>query len=74
MGAVIGEWLGGNRGLGIYMTRATKSFQTAHVFAVIIVIILLSMSIFGVVAVLDRIFLKWHYQKVDEYEDLQNTK
>lgn len=74
MGAVIGEWLGGNRGLGIYMTRATKSFQTAHVFAVIIVIVLLSMSIFGVVALLDRVFLKWHYQKVDEYEDLrQNT-
>ncbi len=67
MGAVIGEWLGGAAGLGIYMTRATKSFQTAHVFAVIIVIIALSMALFGIVAALDRFFLSWRYQHHDEY-------
>lgn len=67
MGAVIGEWLGGNAGLGIYMTRATKSYQTAHVFAVIIVIVLLSMLLFGIVALLDRILLRWKYQHEDEY-------
>lgn len=67
MGAVIGEWLGGSAGLGIYMTRATKSFHTAHVFAVIIVIIALSMLLFGIVALLDRIFLSWRYQHKDEY-------
>lgn len=67
MGAVIGEWLGGSAGLGIYMTRATKSFQTAHVFAVIGVIIALSMTLFGIVAILDRIFLSWRYQHQDEY-------
>lgn len=67
MGAVIGEWLGGKAGLGIYMTRATKSFQTAHVFAAIIVIIAVSMALFGIVAVLDRIFLSWRYQHQDEY-------
>ena len=69
MGAVLGEWLGGNAGLGIYMTRATKSFQTAHVFAVILLIVLLSMSLFGVVSILDRWFLSWHYRKQAEYED-----
>jgi len=67
MGAVIGEWLGGSAGLGIYMTRATKSFQTAHVFAVIGVIIALSMALFGIVAILDRVFLSWRYQHHDEY-------
>lgn len=67
MGAVIGEWLGGSAGLGIYMTRSTKSFQTAHVFAVIIIIILLSMAFFAIVAALDRIFLSWRYQHQDEY-------
>jgi ABC-type nitrate/sulfonate/bicarbonate transport system permease component len=67
MGAVIGEWLGGSAGLGIYMTRATKSFHTAHVFAVIIVIVLVSMTLFGIVAALDRFFLSWRYQHKDEY-------
>ena len=69
MGAVIGEWLGGKAGLGIYMTRATKSFQTAHVFAVILIIVALSMALFGLVALLDRILLAWHYKKQAEYED-----
>lgn len=67
MAAVIGEWLGGSAGLGIYMTRATKAYQTAHVFAVILVIIALSMLLFGVVALLDRLLLSWKYQKEDEY-------
>jgi len=69
MGAVIGEWLGGNAGLGIYLTRATKSFRTAHVFAAIVVIILLSLLMFGCVALLDRLLLGWHYKKLDEFED-----
>jgi ABC-type nitrate/sulfonate/bicarbonate transport system permease component len=67
MAAVIGEWLGGSAGLGIYMTRATKSFQTADVFAVIFVIIVLSMALFGLVAALDRFFLSWRYRHQDEY-------
>ncbi len=67
MGAVIGEWLGGSSGLGIYMTRATKSYQTAHVFAVILVIIALSMSLFGIVALLDRLLLSWKYYGEEQY-------
>ena len=69
MGAVIGEWLGGNAGLGIYLTRSTKSFRTEQVFAAIFLIILLSLFLFGIVALLDRLLLGWHYKKLDEYED-----
>ena len=71
MGAVIGEWLGGTSGLGIYMTRATKSYQTAHIFAVIIVIVAVSLALFGIVALLDRILLKWKYHPIDEYLEPQ---
>jgi len=74
MGAVIGEWLGGSSGLGIYMTRATKSYQTAHVFAVIIVIVVLSMALFGLVAFFDRILLSWRYSRTDEYLEPQSNK
>lgn len=70
MGAVFGEWLGGNAGMGIYLTRATKSFRTAHVFAAIITIVLLSLLLFGVVYLLDRLILAWQYKKIDEYEDM----
>ncbi len=30
MGAIIGEWLGGSIGLGVYMTRMMHSFKTGH--------------------------------------------
>lgn len=70
MGAIIGEWLGGNGGLGIYMTRATKSFDTQDVFAIILLIIILSMSLFLIVSVAERILLRWKYQKIEEYEEV----
>ncbi len=67
MGAVIGEWLGGNAGLGIYLIRATKSYQTAQVFAVIAVIVMLSMLLYGIVAILERFLLAWNYRDEDEF-------
>ena len=70
MGAVIGEWLGGNAGLGIYLIRATKSYQTAQVFVVILVIVLLSLLLYGLVALLERIVLAWKYHQTDEYEEI----
>jgi len=72
MAAIIGEWLGGEKGLGIYMTRATKSYQTTHVFAIIIVISLFSLLLYGIVLLLERIFLKWQFTHLEEYVDTKN--
>jgi len=69
MGAVIGEWLGGYAGLGIYMTRAAKSFRTDHVFALIFTIVGLSILLYGVVVLLERYLLSWQFARVDEYEE-----
>jgi len=46
MGAVIGEWMGGKDGLGVYMTRVRQSFALDKVFSVIVVIVLLSLALF----------------------------
>ncbi|MBN1623199.1 MAG: ABC transporter permease [Clostridia bacterium] len=59
MGAVISEWTGASRGLGIYMTRAMSSFKTAALFADIIIISLLSILLFKVIAYLERKFITW---------------
>lgn len=74
MAAIIGEWLGGMKGLGIYMTRATKSYQTAHVFAIIIIISLFSLLLYGLVVLLERLFLKWQFTHLAEYEDTGTQK
>ncbi|WP_026890465.1 ABC transporter permease [Lacrimispora aerotolerans] len=43
VGAVISEWLGGFGGLGVYMTRVKKAFAFDKMFAVIILISVISL-------------------------------
>lgn len=67
MGAVIGEWLGGDRGLGVYMMRVRQSFALDRFFAVIAVVIILSFLIFSVVVVVQKLSMPWHnMQKVQK--------
>ncbi len=73
MAAIIGEWLGGFKGLGIYMTRATKSYQTAHVFAIIIIISAFSLFLYGLVLLLEHLLLKWQFTHLAEYKDTSVT-
>lgn len=49
LGAVIGEWLGGSRGIGVYMTRAQRSFRNDRLFAAIVIVMVLSLAMFKIV-------------------------
>lgn len=66
VGAVIGEWVGASRGLGIFMIRSSKNFLTDRVFAAIAVTSLLSIMMFAVVVVLERALLPWYYAHREE--------
>ena len=59
MGAVIGEWLGAESGLGIYMTRAISSFKTDALFADILIIIVLSLVVFKIVEFSEKALMPW---------------
>lgn len=59
VGAVIAEWLGGFTGLGVYMTRVRKSFMYDRMFAVILLISILSLILMLLVDVLQRIVMPW---------------
>nr|WP_243290510.1 ABC transporter permease [Bacillus sp. FJAT-47783] len=63
MGAVIGEWLGASKGLGILLTRSSQSFLTERVFATIIVIVLLSLAIFFLIELIGRMTMAWHFKQ-----------
>ncbi len=66
VGAILGEWVGASRGLGIFMLRATNSFRTDWVFASIAVTAVLSMALFGLVAAVERASLRWYYTAARE--------
>ncbi|HEU4964138.1 MAG TPA: ABC transporter permease [Bacilli bacterium] len=57
-GAVVGEWLGGNEGLGYFARRASGNFQAAELFASILLLSLLGMLLFWVAALLERRFVR----------------
>lgn len=60
MGAVIGEWLGGENGLGVYMIRVKHSYALDKVFAIIAIIVLLSLLIFKVIALIQKVLMPWN--------------
>jgi len=59
MGAVIGEWMGGKDGLGVYMTRVRQSFALDKVFSVIIIIVLLSLVLFKIIELIQYLMMPW---------------
>lgn len=59
MGAVIGEWLGAEKGLGIYMTRALSSFRTDYLFSAIIIVVIISLILFKIIELIEKFVLRW---------------
>ncbi|RHW31160.1 ABC transporter permease [Lysinibacillus yapensis] len=58
MGAVISEWLGAKQGIGVYMTLAQSSFRVDRVFVAIFFIMLLSVLLFGVIRMIEKLAVK----------------
>ncbi|MFA5770119.1 MAG: ABC transporter permease [Patescibacteria group bacterium] len=64
LGAVVSEWMGADRGLGILLIRSTKSYLTDRVFATIGIITVLSMLAVLLVEIIARISIPWHFNKL----------
>jgi ABC-type nitrate/sulfonate/bicarbonate transport system permease component len=64
IGAIFGEYVGAEKGLGIYMQKAANSFATINVFAAILVTTILSLLLFGLVSLIERIALPWYHGTV----------
>jgi putative hydroxymethylpyrimidine transport system permease protein len=59
IGAVFGEWSGSNAGLGYVMLAATPNLLTSRIFAAILVLTVISLVLFGLVSLLERIAVPW---------------
>ncbi|QEK12522.1 ABC transporter permease [Crassaminicella thermophila] len=69
MGAIIGEWMGGKKGLGVYMIRVRHSFAIDKVFATIIVITLLSIILLKLINILEKKCMPWSRYLNKDYEE-----
>lgn len=59
IGAVFGEWAGSQSGLGWQMLQAKGRLDTALVFADIVFITVMALSLFGVVSLIERLTIPW---------------
>ena len=69
VGAVLAEWLGGFRGLGVYMIRVKKSFAYDRMFAVILLISVISLLLLWIVNVIQKKTMPWEQGFTDERKD-----
>ncbi len=59
IGAIFGELVGASEGLGYLMTRSAAQFQTARLFACIVILAVMGIGLFGVVSAVERAALPW---------------
>jgi ABC-type nitrate/sulfonate/bicarbonate transport system permease component len=71
VGATIGEWVGGTQGLGLYMLRSKNALATDQVFVAILVTSAVSIGLFVMVALFERLALPWYYtrQRAEQWEE-----
>lgn len=67
-GAVIGELVAGDRGLGVFINRSKASFRVDRIFVAVVVITVLSAGLFGAVGVLARWAAPWRHLSDDPRE------
>lgn len=61
MATIISEWLGAQKGIGVFMTLATESYRTSRVFVAIIIAMIVSLAFFGLILLLEKLLIR--YQK-----------
>lgn len=59
IGAVVGEFVGADQGLGFLINVARGQYDTALVFAAVFTLIAMALILYGLVLMLEKRFLKW---------------
>ncbi len=60
IGAIVGEWIGSNSGIGALILQATYAFDSPLLYATIVVGSVFSALFFGVISLAERYMLRWH--------------
>lgn len=59
IGAVVGEFVGADRGLGFLISFGRGQYDTALVFVAVAALVLIAISLYGLVALLEKLLLQW---------------
>ena len=59
IGAVVGEFVGAESGLGFLVNQARGLYNTPLVFAALITLMVMALALYGLVAAIERLALAW---------------
>lgn len=62
IGAVVGELIGANRGLGFLIGIGRGQYDTSLVFVAVITLVVMALSLYGIVILLEKKFLSWQHE------------
>ena len=60
VGAVVGEFVGSNSGIGFVLQRSIGNFELPTMFAALVVLALIGVLLFWILDVLERLAIPWH--------------
>jgi NitT/TauT family transport system permease protein len=60
IGAIVGEFVSSDSGLGYLVLVANGELNTRLVFACVLVLTLLGLVFYFIIEILERIFVRWH--------------
>lgn len=67
VGAVVGEWVGANAGLGYTITYAQSQLETTLTFAAITILVVMGVVLFMAVNLLERLLVPWARSQAGAY-------
>ncbi|MEN3320599.1 MAG: NitT/TauT family transport system permease protein [Mycobacterium sp.] len=59
-GAVVGEFVGANEGLGYVILQANGNVDTAMLFAALIIMCLIGIVLFAIIEIAEKLLIPWH--------------
>lgn len=59
IGAVVGEFVGADRGLGFLINQARGLFNTSLVFVAVLALVVIALALYGIVMLLEMWLLRW---------------
>lgn len=66
VGAVVGEWVGADSGLGYLLLWANANLDTPLLFAILVCLMIIGLALYYVVEVMERLALPWHVSVRDK--------
>jgi NitT/TauT family transport system permease protein len=60
VGAVVGEFVGSNSGIGFVLQRSIGNFDLPTMFAALVILALMGVILFWIVDVIERLSIPWH--------------